>query len=195
MYCRYCGKSIPDGARFCGGCGRRVNPGRPSAARGGRKKRLWIIPAALLLCALLIGGYWLRQSRTPRGQFERALREMLSSGSEADTDGARLEEEIIKRARYTVRSTGRDTVSVRVAAPDMRRLLSLEGEGLLFQKDGLSRAAERLKSGQYETIVTTVELKLDASGTPDDPYPLYDALYGGMYSLVAEFYETLRGAA
>ena len=190
MYCRYCGKSIPDGARFCGGCGRRVSPTRPS-----RKKGLWIIPALLLLCALLIGGFRFWQARTPRGLFERALKEMLSSDSIAESDGARLEEEILKRTHYKVRSKGRDAVSVTVTAPDMRKLLSLEGEGLLFQQDGLARAAERLRSGQYETLVTTVELKLEASGMPDDPYPLYDAMHGGMYSLMEEFYETLRGAA
>lgn len=195
MYCGKCGRKIPDGARFCGGCG---TPVPEAAKRRGGKARKKKAPLGVLIALALIlitagGLLLLHHARSPVRRFEAGLKQSLKQEQLSDTDGARLEAAVLEKMEYELRSLDRQKAAVTVTAPDMRKLLLPEGEGLLLQRDGLQTAVSRLEAGLYDTLTTTVEVTLDEEGNPEEPYPLYDAMYGGLYTAVSDFLGEMEG--
>lgn len=82
MYCRNCGKPLPDGVRFCPACGaaqtaadpRPVQPAPPQAQAPAKKKPVGLILAAvLLLAAALVGALVIAPSMG--GPCEKAERQ------------------------------------------------------------------------------------------------------------------------
>ena len=86
MYCRNCGKEIPEGSsgEYCGFCGERIDGTAPGAMHGNGKGGRWkniliIVLLVLLLCALAaIGGCFL--------MFYKMSKAPESSGNEASYD-------------------------------------------------------------------------------------------------------------
>ena len=60
MFCPNCGKSLPDGAKFCSGCGTRLDSlyAEPAPApKRAKKRRVWPIILAVVLLAAAVGGF------------------------------------------------------------------------------------------------------------------------------------------
>ena len=64
MFCPNCGKSLPDGARFCSGCGTKLQPSdnkapaaKPKKETSAGRRRIWPILLAVVLIAGAIGGF------------------------------------------------------------------------------------------------------------------------------------------
>ena len=125
----------------------------------------------------------LEENREDDHRTDRSLLDMEHIYDFANTVEIRDVKEILDRQK----------AAVTVTAPDMRKLLLPEGEGLLLQRDGLQTAVSRLEAGLYDTLTTTVEVTLDEEGNPEEPYPLYDAMYGGLYTAVSDFLGEMEG--
>ena len=62
MFCPNCGKSLPDGAKFCSGCGTRLDSfytdtAQTPAPKRAKKRRVWPIILAVVLLAAAVGGF------------------------------------------------------------------------------------------------------------------------------------------
>lgn len=198
MYCKKCGKEYSANSRFCGYCGAELSQGNDH-----KKRRIWmavtIAGAILILLTILIlvvishfnnkpesvpaSSRAPASVTAPVNGFLQEIEKALDAPNIVSGNAA-LDEAILKRMRYEVLDSEDATLRISVTAPNMR--LVLEDGALFALENGLERAIVALEAGNYETITTVVDIELDENGAPLDPYSLYDAMYGGLFSVLSD---------
>lgn len=93
MYCPYCGNQLPDDARFCNGCGKRVmgetiepNKPEPSESSGRAVKVVLILVIAVVAIVILVAGSMLVKSQV---ETQRAIRDAQQAKEEAEEERAK----------------------------------------------------------------------------------------------------------
>lgn len=86
MNCKNCGRSLNDGAKFCPGCGQKVESQVPKAASTEeilKKPLLAPILAVVLMLAVLLGGWYILSKRTASPpESSHAYTYVMSDGAE-----------------------------------------------------------------------------------------------------------------
>ena len=111
---------------------------------------------------------------------------MEEPGPENESDGAQLDEAILKLVRYSTKVIDNHTAEIMVKAPDMRAIILQDGDNLLEYEDGIQRIITALKEEKVPMVTTIVSVELDENGTPQESYELQDAMYGGLLTVIDE---------
>ena len=159
-----------------------------------KRDRLLLITAGaavlfgIIICAIILSG---TATRKPGKIFMDSLEAELSGNRTADTQGAVLDEAILSKMSYIIESKADTSLVLQIKAPDMAQLL--KETNFLSSKEGISEAIRRINSGQFVFLTRTLNVKLDDFGEPIDPYPIYDAMYGGLLSVCSQYVDTFTG--
>lgn len=186
MYCYSCGAKLGKKARYCPNCGAPLSK-EQNAPNWSQISA--VLVAVILVFSAAIGAILFLHARrqSPSAQFLSSVDRILAEAPGGLTSGSELDAAILSRMSYQVLELKDDHLLIAVTAPDMRSVLE---DGALFaEPDGIEKAIFVLKSGTYGTLNSTVDVQLDSSGAPIDPYALYDAMYGGMLSLISDVLE------
>ena len=122
----------------------------------------------------------------PADVFESELEAALMESPSANTPGAILDEVLLSLADIQEVEHKADTLRYIVTAPDMAAIIGSGTNDLLQYEDGIEKIISILRSGNYPKRTVEVVVKVSSTGLPEDPYELYDAIYGGLLTVLDE---------
>ncbi len=205
MICRRCKSEMPEGLRYCGNCGRRMNVVEFLLfTRRGRPIFIGILAALLLVAAVVTGVLVLggrEEEKVSPEQLQAVLEQTFAEIQEGEAPAYLLAME--ERAGFEVLSATQEedqeepiqaSAQVRIWAPDLYSVI-LEMNGLMFQSveemDAAMTGGVR-NAGLREAEVTVVFTRIDGSWEPNLTDTFMDAYYGGLLTYRDEFYAELE---
>ena len=111
-----------------------------------------------------------------------------------DSGAVSLDAQILSQVSWEIVSQDNNNVEIAVAAPDVKAILGSQATELLSQPDGVEQILALLNQDNLPMTSTTVSVTLDENGVPTDAFPLTDAIYGGLLSLLEEIYASMEAS-
>ena len=143
------------------------------------RKLIGALVTLLLLWGLCACG---TREITPSQIFEGYLDKTVTVQPDVEAGSSAAEAAIMENVRYTIVEQMEDGVIIEVTAPDMGALLDriVAGNGTA---EDITAALER---GEFTERTVTIAVELDENGRPVDSFTFLDAMYGGLYSWLAQ---------
>ena len=129
----------------------------------------------------------------PAEAFEKEIEEVIRETPVSNTPGAALDEVLLALADIKVLDRTEYTIRYEITAPDMAVVISNGGDDLLEKENGVEMIVDVLKTGGYPTTKKEVTVTVDAYGIPEEPFEFYDAVYGGLLTVLNERMDALGG--
>ncbi len=205
MICRRCKSEMPEGLRYCGNCGRRMNVVEFLLfTRQGRPIFIGILAALLLVAAVVAGVLVLggrEEEKVSPEQLQVVLERTFAQMQEGEAPEYLLAME--ERAGFEVLSVtreepsqtaGRVTAQVRIWAPDLYSVIR-DLEELTFLSTQEMDTAMTAGVREARILESQVEIAFTWDGTlwvPELTDEFMDAYYGGLLTYRDEFYAEME---
>lgn len=156
-----------------------------------RKKQSLLLLIIFLLLVIIAFSMWFFYVREipPSVEYEEAVKQMLTAKLEPQSIGGKLDDAVLARMHYEILSRENSRLRLYVTAPDIEALIHSDGRNLLAESDGLDVLLNLLERDSFSVRSWEIDVELDENGVPVDPFPVYDAMYGGLLSQVNKMLE------